>query len=241
MSGEKNALCMMAKAPVPRRVKSRLCPPLSPEAASFLYHQFLRDTLALAAGVTEADPFVSYTPKAAAPYFAAVAPARFRRVQQPAGTLGDRLAHTALTRFGEGYGRVLLLGSDTPHLPVDYLREGLLRLEEADITLGPCDDGGYYLIGLRLPAAGVFAGIPWSTADVLRCTVRRAEEEGLAISLLPPWYDLDRIADLARLRHDIETGVLRGGLHHTRRALSHPSIAPLIPDYPQRWHRPRVF
>src|SRR5262249_61869470 len=83
---------------------------------------------------------------------------------------------------------------------------------ETDAVVGPCDDGGYYLIGLRKPCAALFYGMPWSTERVLGLTLERSRRSGLRTHVLPPWFDVDTEADLVRLRRELEdqpTGPLR--------------------------------
>jgi rSAM/selenodomain-associated transferase 1 len=225
------ALCIMAKAPLPHLAKTRLCPPLSAEGAAFLAGCFLRDTVATVQGFNGADPHIAYTPEDSGAFFSSIVPAGFRLIPQPDGDLGTRLARTARTLFSRGYRGALLIGSDTPHLPLALLREGLRQLEEGRVVLGPCEDGGYYLIGMTAPVDQLFRGISWSTGSVLACTITRAREAGLSVSLLPPWYDLDRIEDLARLRHEIAKGQVRADLCHTQNAFMHPSVAERIPPF----------
>ncbi len=96
---------------------------------------------------------------------------------------------------------VLLIGSDTPTLPAAVLHEAvdLVASGGPDVVLGPSEDGGYYLIGLRARRPELFVEMPWSTGTVLAETVRRAEALGLTVALLPTWFDVDTPPDLARL------------------------------------------
>ncbi len=210
----------MAKAPFPRLAKTRLCPPLLPREAADLARGFLLDTIDTVQAVRQVDPFIAYTPPEEEALFRAVCPPRFGLIPQPEGDLGVRLACIAEVLFLSGYRRVLLMGSDTPHLPPRALREGLSLLEEADITLGPCEDGGYYLVGMRRPVPEIFAGVPWSTADVLARTLARARAAGHTVFLLAPEYDLDRVEDLVRLWDDLARGMIRAECRHTKRALA---------------------
>lgn len=216
----RSAVAIMTKAPFPRLAKTRLCPPLLPGEAADLARGFLLDTIDTVQAVRQVDPFIAYTPREEEALFRAVCPPRFGLIPQEEGDLGVRLACTAELLFSSGYGRVLLMGSDTPHLPARSLREGLDRLEEADITLGPCEDGGYYLVGMRRPVPEIFAGIPWSTADVLACTLARAKDEGYTVVLLATEYDIDRVEDLVRLEEDLAKGATGGRCRCTGAALA---------------------
>lgn len=214
----------MAKTPLPGLTKTRLCPPFLPGEAAALARAFLLDTIDTLQAGPEIDPFIAYTPREAEPLFRALIPPRFGLVSQPEGDLGVRLAGIAGQLFAAGYGRVLLMAGDTPHLPAVTLREGISRLEGADITLGPCEDGGYYLVGMRRPAPGIFSGIPWSTAEVLACTLARARAAGYSVVLLATEYDLDRVEDLVRLQDDLARGVIRAGCRYTKRALAQAGV-----------------
>jgi glycosyltransferase A (GT-A) superfamily protein (DUF2064 family) len=118
---------------------------------------------------------------------------------------------------------VCVVGSDAPHLPAAFLLEALGRLalapgaspkSVADVVLGPTDDGGYYLVALRAPAPGLFTNVPWSGPDVFSVTQMRARTAGLTVALLPPWYDVDVLADLRRLQTDLARGVVHAPATH---------------------------
>ena len=106
--------------------------------------------------------------------------------------------------FFRGYRKLIILASDTPHLPQDVIRSAIARLDEIDVVLGPCDDGGYYLIGLRFCEPELFAGISWSTAEVLDQTIGRVRDAGMTCELLPPCYDIDTREDAERLMLDLQ-------------------------------------
>jgi glycosyltransferase A (GT-A) superfamily protein (DUF2064 family) len=112
------------------------------------------------------------------------------------------------------------MDSDSPTLPVAYVSEAFSRLQEgADVVLGPCDDGGYYLIGLKQPQPRLLREVQMSTPTVLRDTLAIAEELGLRVVLLPTWYDVDTAAELQRLRQELATMSANDGsspARHTR-------------------------
>jgi hypothetical protein len=97
-----------------------------------------------------------------------------------------------------------MLDSDTPNLPTDRIQEALSRLSEVDVVLGPCEDGGYYLIGMRSWVPELFSGIPWSTSEVAELTLKKAQALGLTVLLLESWYDVDTVKDLKRLKKDLD-------------------------------------
>jgi rSAM/selenodomain-associated transferase 1 len=191
----------MAKVPGATPVKSRLHPALTPDRATELYRCFLLDRLDALAAVPGIEPVVAFTPADAADALAALVPAGFRRVAQRGPDLGARLAAVLATLIADGHPAAIAIDSDSPTLPMEYVADAarVLGSGGADVVVGPCDDGGYYLIGVAAPRPELFEEIPWSTPDVLPRTLRRAEDRGLSLHLLPPWFDVDTEADLRRL------------------------------------------
>jgi rSAM/selenodomain-associated transferase 1 len=198
------AIAVMAKRPEPGKVKTRLCPPLSPGQAADLYEAFFLDTVSLVSGMEYADTFIVYDPDTALDFFSRRVSAPLRCIPQGPGDLGDRLPRICHRIFSQGYRKLVILASDTPHLPQDVIRRAFARLDDTDMVLGPCDDGGYYLIGSRFSEPLLFEGIPWSTADVLNRTVGRVQDAGMTCELLPPCYDIDTEKDVRRLMLDLQ-------------------------------------
>jgi rSAM/selenodomain-associated transferase 1 len=194
-----NALLIMAKRPTPGRTKTRLVPPLTLDQAAALYENFLRDTLNLARQVTDVQPVVAFTPAGARAYFASLAP-DFDTIQQKGVDLGARLDNALTHHLDLGYQRVVMINSDGPTIPLAYLADAFERLRgEADVVLGPADDGGYYLIGLKQPAPRLLREVRMSTPHVTTDTLALALEERLRVALLPNWYDVDNAKSLVRL------------------------------------------
>jgi len=195
----------MAKVPGAAPVKSRLHGALSPERATELYRCFLLDRLDGLAGVLDVAHVVAFTPPEAASVMAALAPPGFRLLPQEGDTLDARLTRLFTRLLGEGHAGALALDSDSPTLPMAYVAEAarVLAASRADVVVGPSDDGGYYLIGVRAPQPALFDGVPWSSADTRRATLERARALGLSVHLLPPWFDVDTADDLARLRAEL--------------------------------------
>jgi rSAM/selenodomain-associated transferase 1 len=215
--GTRIALCIMAKAPEPGLVKTRLSPPLSPDDAAELYRCFLLDKIAQVREVAGIEPVLSYSPAEAVAVFAALAPG-FTLLPQRGADLTARLVALCRQLFRNDYDAAILIDSDTPTLPTERLERAVavLRGGDHDLVLGPSDDGGYYLIGLRQPHPELFEDVPWSTPAVLEETERRASALGLRSIRLDAWYDVDTGADLVRLRADLAAGPLWGP-RHTRR------------------------
>jgi rSAM/selenodomain-associated transferase 1 len=186
---------VFAKQPVPGQVKTRLIPTLTAEQACRLYDVVLRETVAhlRTAGV---PLVICYSGQRE--WFSATFPG-LPLLAQSGKDLGDRMRQAVKALFAAGYGPVLLAGSDCPDLPIALLRQALERLHDQDVTLVPCHDGGYVLVGMRRPSTELFEGVPWSTAQVLAVTRQRSRELGLTLHETAAWNDLDEFADLRRL------------------------------------------
>ena len=207
----------MARQPVPGAVKTRLGPSLSDDEIAALYGCFLRDRIHQLRSLTGAAPVIAYTPPESRSFFAELAP-DFLLLPQVGDGLSARLTGVVGRLLDTGHGGVIATDSDSPTLPTEHLQEAVERLAAtaADVVLGPSDDGGYYLIGVRRLYPELFDHMPWSTPQVYDETLKRAAESGLQVLSLPAWYDVDTPADFERLRADM--AVLGGAApRHTRR------------------------
>lgn len=200
-----NALLLVAKAPAAGRVKTRLAADgFGEERVTELASAFLEDSCALLA-----HPLLPARVVLALDGDPAALPAATRYlpvVAQGDGDLGQRLTDLFAAQFAiPGTRCVCAIGSDTPHLPLAFLVEAFSRLAspDTDIVWGPTEDGGYYLVGTNRPTPEIFRDIPWSGSDVLAVSRERARSAAMRDALLPPWYDIDTAADLAKLRRDI--------------------------------------
>ena len=198
-----NALLVVGKRPAPGRTKTRLVPPLTPQQAAGLYECFLRDTLDLIRRVPNVQPAVAYLPAEEESYFARLAP-DFERLLQEGDSLGARLDAALTCYLNRGYQQVVIMNSDGPTLPPAHLTAAFDRLAGgADVVLGPCDDGGYYLIGVKRPVPRLLREVRMSTPNVTADTLKLAAEEGLSVALLPVWYDVDDAATMLRLADEL--------------------------------------
>jgi rSAM/selenodomain-associated transferase 1 len=198
------ALAVMTKAPLAGRVKTRLVPPLTSTEAAELNKCFLSDTAAAIRSVTtkkDARGIAVYTPIGAESAYLDILPPEFSLLPQRGDAFGRRLYFAAVDLFKCGFESVCLIDSDSPTIPAENFAQAvrLLRSPGERIVLGPCDDGGYYLIGLKKPHRKVFSRIDWSTDRVLAQTKQRAHEIGLDMKLLPTGYDVDDGVSLQRL------------------------------------------
>ncbi|HEV8674399.1 MAG TPA: TIGR04282 family arsenosugar biosynthesis glycosyltransferase [Methylomirabilota bacterium] len=201
-SSARVAVAVMAKVPTAGEVKTRLCPPLTPVQAATLARCFLQDRVEQLGALEAADPLVAFAPPEGEAEMRELLPNAVRLVPQSGADLGARLDRLLSDLLADGYPGAIAVDADSPTLPTAFLGRACAHLldETADVVVGPCEDGGYYLLGLRRPAPALFREMPWSTPAVLDETLARARRLGLRVALLPAWFDVDREEDLARLR-----------------------------------------
>jgi rSAM/selenodomain-associated transferase 1 len=217
-----DALVIVAKYPEPGAVKTRLAALIGAERAASLYRAFLGDLAERFGAAHCADGY--HLRWACAPGLRP--PSALRGIvgaesvvfAQRGDDFAARLYHIACDARTAGYRRLVIMSSDSPHLPTSAVAAAFAALVTSDVALGPAEDGGYYLIGLRLDGSragsrerlacsldaldappDLFRGIGMSTATVCAETLERAHALGLAPTLLAPTFDVDEAPDLARL------------------------------------------
>jgi len=189
-------LVVLAKAPLPGRVKTRLIPALGPQGAARLAARMLDDTLArvLAAGIGPVELCTSPAPDhgdwSGYPF-----PAGLETTDQGQGDLGERMARAA-KRCLAGGTPVLLLGTDCPALSPERLRQAAQALDQHDAVLYPARDGGYTLLGLRRYHPSLFEGMPWSTPQLLPTTLATLRDLDWHLWLGETLSDIDEPGDL---------------------------------------------
>jgi hypothetical protein len=193
---------VFAKRPWPGRVKNRLAATIGAEPAARVYEAFLYDMLPRLAKI-RATRVLAFESATDHDFFAPIGSDQFEWEVQSGEHLGERMETFFRNQFARGATRVVLIGSDSPDIPLDRIDQAFTRLDEYDLVLGPSDDGGYYLIGMRRFIGRTFAGIQWSTASVCAETISRLREIGVRFALLDPWYDVDLVEDLDRLAQRI--------------------------------------
>lgn len=186
---------LLAKQPLPGKVKTRLVPPLTPHQASTLYRVALGETLASFAAVPAALVLCCAGRRR---WFARAFPG-IPLLSQGRGDLGARLTRVTAALFAAGGSLVAVAGSDSPDLPPALIGEAFAALATADVAAIPCADGGYALLALRRPVPELFARMPWSTPEVLVRTQARAAALGLRFTTVGSWDDLDDLPSLHRL------------------------------------------
>jgi rSAM/selenodomain-associated transferase 1 len=202
------AIAIMAKAPRIGAAKTRLVPPLSAEEAAGLSACFIRDAaenIAAAAPQAAIAGYIAYSPPGAETEFVSLLAEGTRLLPSRHIGLGASLYDAAEDLLAAGYGSACLINSDSPTLPTSLLVEAAraLSLPGDRLVLGPAEDGGYYLIGVKQAHAYLFDDIAWSTPLVFAQTVERAGEIGLEPLVLPKWYDVDDVESLQRLTAEL--------------------------------------
>jgi rSAM/selenodomain-associated transferase 1 len=208
------AVAVMTKVPGVTAVKSRLHDSLGEARATELYRCFLLDRLDALATLRDIAGVVAFTPPEGEACMRTLAPPALRLVPQRGADLGERLSNILAEMLDLGHAGAMAVDSDSPTLPMTYVAEAasVLSAARSDVVLGPCEDGGYYLVGLRQPQPALFEGIPWSTDAVFATTLDKARARGLSVHVLPRWFDVDTEADLRRLHAEMSAGN-----HHPRR------------------------
>lgn len=214
VSRRRHVLALMARYPRLGGGKTRLARTLGGGAAFELYCAFLRDLdERLSAGPWRLRWL--YTP-AHEPFASWLGTGRQTQPQVGA-TLNERLQQGMRTLLEE-HDRAIIMSTDSPHLPLTWIGQGFALLDQHDIVLGPCTDGGYYLVGMRRPL-DVFTRVPMSTPTVLQETLALAQRQGLSAGLLPETFDVDDNEGLAQLERQL-AGMASDELPRTRAALA---------------------
>ncbi len=188
------AVVVFARAPAPGKVKTRLIPSLGAEGAAALHAALLQDTLRKVNAFPALFARYLYLQGRAS----IQAPPSYTRVRQRGRGLGERLSD-AFARLIPKHSRVVIVGTDSPLLPARALRAALGELRVCDAVLGPCPDGGYYLLGLRRFERGLLRGIRWGTRFAFRDTLGNLLRHSYSCSILESCPDVDRPEDVRRL------------------------------------------
>ena len=195
-------LAVLAKHWQPGAVKTRLAVHLGNGAAAALQRAFVV-ALTTRLGQFGTQRFIWYTPRDARNDFASTVGIQWNLKLQPPGDLGQRMAECFRQHLADPADRCIVLGADSPTLPLEFFHLAETWLQEVPVVLGPTADGGYYMIAARSTVPPLFDGIPWGTGAVWSDTVATLQRLGIAYRELPMWYDVDRLEDLHRLRQEL--------------------------------------
>lgn len=219
---QSRALIVFVKQPESGQVKTRLCPPLTPEEAAALYTCFLKDAFIQYARLASRANFkihIFATPAGSKSFFkkfigdvADLRPLKIEIIEQQGADLGERMEHAFRTLF-EKFSDTVIIGSDHPTLPDRYLENAFEQLLSYDAVIGPSADGGYYLLGLKKVYHEIFSGIAWSGPNVFSETMKTLNRRRVA--QLPEWYDIDDEASLKRMVREFRERRLESIPRHT--------------------------
>ncbi len=198
-------LLIFAKYPTPGEVMTRLCPPLNADEAADVQRACIRLLCERAFRVWPVRPTLVVSPDDSEEQFRALVGPYIPLLQQGDGDLGERLARAAGSSFDAGATEVMIIGSDSPTIPEQRLIDARDALGSSDLAIGPCDDGGFYLLALKRLHDDLFRGVEWSTDRTAHQAVAQARSLGFSVSEIAPWYDIDRFEDLARTAGDIRS------------------------------------
>lgn len=189
-------ICVFAKPPVPGSVKTRLAAALGPAGAAELARAFLDDTLAAVRALPWAQVALATTEEMES---------EVPVLLQGEGDLGARIERV-LRQALAAAPFAIAIGADAPALPNRLLEAARTALDRGGAVVGPADDGGFYLLGVRSCPPGLLEGLPWGGAETFARTVERLASRGMRVEVLEPWFDVDRPEDLDRLREALRRG-----------------------------------
>lgn len=198
----KKALITFVKAPIPGTVKTRLQTDLEPEKVREIYKSFVSEIASRCSRLNGVDRFLGCAPAREHPFLEEIAVKyKLKSFDQRGEDLGKKIINAFQDYFKKGYAEIILIGSDSPTIPLNYIRKAFIALKKSDIVLGPCCDGGLYLIGARKKInPRMFHDIPWDSSKVLNKTLANIESLAISAYLLPFWYDVDTIDELRFLK-----------------------------------------
>lgn len=211
------ALIVFAKCPVPGAVKTRLTPALSPEEAARLYEAFLRDALHQYLDLDVTVRLYLAPSGASVPAYLEELPIRI--YEQDGPDLGARMLQAFRETQAAGIERAVIIGTDHPTLPTSFIRQAFDALDAPEaISIGPSEDGGYYLLGMNAVYPQLFTDMAYSHARVFGDTLDRVQATDARLTVLPPWYDVDTPDALRQLIADL--GENSASAPRTRKAIA---------------------
>ncbi|MFQ5823728.1 MAG: TIGR04282 family arsenosugar biosynthesis glycosyltransferase [bacterium] len=212
-----NSIVIFVKYPAPGKVKTRLGVQVGHRLAADLYQLFISQTFELAQNAAPDNIYVAYEPEKQLDELKKLIPLEFDYFPQHGKDLGKRMLNAFNYVLKQGSHKVIIMGSDSPTLPVQIVKDAFKRLDASDLVLGPAEDGGYYLIGIKKIHQDILENVQWSSSSVLQKTLEIALDLGLTYTLLPEWYDIDELENLQRAVNDDASGKIKTYLHqHTQ-------------------------
>ena len=201
---DKDALVLFAKAPIPGKVKTRLLPHFTPEQASGLYQAFAEDLIESLCRLPYCTFYLSCSPSMDHRFFSSLAQKYpISLLEQKGEDLGNRMENTFNDLAKSGIKKRVIIGADSPTLSHFLIQEAFEKLNVHPLTLGPSQDGGYYLIGVSGETPPIFSEISWGTRQVMTQTLKKLSHTPFKLHLLPFWYDVDTPEDVSFLKEHL--------------------------------------
>ena len=200
-SSDSGCILFFVRAPEKGKVKTRLACVIGEDAALKLYMSFVADELDMLRALFF-DVIIFFHPRTAGQTIGKWLKTEFDFVAQSGQDLGQKMKNAFDVAFSRGYAKALLIGSDLPDLTSSVILDAFNHLTQKDTVIGPCEDGGYYLIGFRRDTynKNVFTKISWGTSRVFNQTLLSFREKNLNYHILSKWHDIDNYKDLVRLK-----------------------------------------
>ncbi len=191
----KSALGIMFRIPEYGKVKKRLAAQIGLDMALKTYAAMLYETIDNISKLTDIDIYGFYEGLASTQNDIFK---KFQPMPQKGKDLGEKMLNAVQWLFEKGYNKIVLIGADSPDLPIYYIRDAFSKLNHHELVIGPAGDGGYYLIGMNKPLNNIFKDIQWGSSNVMKDTISIAKNEGIRYFLLPEWYDIDDAENLRK-------------------------------------------
>ncbi|WP_203471745.1 TIGR04282 family arsenosugar biosynthesis glycosyltransferase [Dissulfurispira thermophila] len=185
----------MFRIPEYGKVKRRLAAQIGNDKAFRAYVAMLYETIQNVSNLTDIDIYGFYEGAVSAQHNLLKI---FQSIPQHGEDLGEKMFNAIKWLFEKGHNKAILIGADSPDLPIDYIKDAFTKLDAFNLVIGPVDDGGYYLIGMDSPLDTIFKGMKWGSNSITKDTISIAERQGIKYFLLPQWYDIDDIEGLNR-------------------------------------------
>ncbi|HXG85552.1 MAG TPA: TIGR04282 family arsenosugar biosynthesis glycosyltransferase [Pyrinomonadaceae bacterium] len=197
----KRAVIIMAKVPRAGNVKTRLQPFLTPEQSADFAECLMRDTIEKVKNLQN-QLIIAYSPLKERKFFDKFSLVETLFVEQKGINLGEKMFNAFEFAFGRNADSAVMIGTDSPTFPVEFIERAFAHLEKSDAVLGKTSDGGFYLIGLRRLKMEIFENVEWSSPQTFEQTKENIRRAGLKLKETPEWFDVDEPADLEKLRED---------------------------------------
>jgi len=202
----KKALITFVKAPVPGTVKTRLQADIGADKTVKIYKSFVTTLTSQCARIKGVDKFLGCAPSDDHPFLREIAAANaLETFNQKGQSLGERIFNAFRHCSQKGYSEIVLIGSDSPSMPVDFIKKAFSELIKNDFVIGPSFDQGLYLIGVSSPKIGRLARIiQLDTGKDVSMILNKLSRTNIKFSMLPFWYDIDNINDYQFLKLHIQ-------------------------------------